>query len=203
MVVVVPAVAHANDGHEPVVHAVVFDFEVLVAPSRHVANDVENQRRIQSQNTGKQAGTGNNGSESDEQYDAEKKAADDVNRIAELPIGARLQKSVERVFEQIFALHLWVDVRGIFPFAIKRVSRENAVVGRMRIERQIRIAVMSAVNRRPPNRRAVECKIGAENEEILDRLGACESPVGEQSVKTYRHPEHMPQVEDEGQARKK
>lgn len=203
VVVVVPAVADADDRHEPIVHAVVFDFEILVSPLRHMANDVQNQGRIQCQNSRKQAGTGHDRSESYKQNDAENYAAYDIDRVAQLPISARLQKSVERVFEQVFALSFRVDVLGIVPFAVERVGGENSIVGSVGIERQIRIAMMRTMNRRPPDRRAVEGEVSSKNEEIFNRFRACKSAMRQQSVQSDRYSEHVPQIENEGQACKK
>lgn len=121
MVVVVPTVADADDRHEPVVHAVVFDVEVLVAPLRHVADDVQNQGAVEREETCQQAGSCYERSKSCPKGNAEEQAADDVNRIAQLPICARLEEAVERIFEQVLTLDSGVDVLRIMPFAIEGV----------------------------------------------------------------------------------
>lgn len=121
MVVVVPTVADADDRHEPVVHAVVFDVEVLVAPLRHVANDVQNQGAVEREEPSQQAGSCYEGAKSCPQGNAEEQAADDVNRVAQLPICARLKETVQRIFEQVLALDSGVNVLRIMPFAVEGV----------------------------------------------------------------------------------
>ncbi len=88
MVIVVPPVSDADNRHQPIVHAVVFDIEVFVAPLRHVADDVQNQGGVQSHQTCKHTGACDDRSESCPEYDAEKQAAEDVHGIAELPVSA-------------------------------------------------------------------------------------------------------------------
>lgn len=121
MVIIVPAVADADNRHQPIVHAVVFDIEVFVAPLRHMADDVQDQGGVQSHQTCQHTGSCDYRSESCPENDAEKQAAEDVHSIAELPVRAGFQKSVERVSEEVFALNARIDVLGIVPLAIERV----------------------------------------------------------------------------------
>src|SRR5205809_625107 len=51
MVVVVPSVAHRKKSEKVVIDAVVFDLKVLVTETGNVANDIENQRHIPSEET--------------------------------------------------------------------------------------------------------------------------------------------------------
>jgi len=82
MVVVVPAVADTDDGHEPVVHTVVFDVEVLVAPLWHVADDVQNQRTVERQPASQQTSARYDRPECSPENYAEKQTAEDIDCIA-------------------------------------------------------------------------------------------------------------------------
>ena len=62
--------------------------------------------------------------------------------------------------------------------------------------------MVSTVNCRPPHWRTVKSKVGAENEEIFDSLGAGECAMREQSVQPDCHSKDVPEVKDKRQTAK-
>lgn len=77
------------------------------------------------------------------------------------------------------------------------MSVEYAVSRRVRIERRIFVAMMGAMDRRPPDGGPFEGKIACQYPEVLNDFGAGERPVRQQPVVTDCHTHRMPDVKEQ------
>lgn len=105
------------------------------------------------------------------------------------------QPSVDRILEKIGAHHCWLHVIRIVKRSIDKIGTNYPTVGGVRIQGRIRILMMSAMHRHPPDWRSVERHISAGNDEIFDSFGTAKGAVRQKSVESNSHTECVPKVE--------
>lgn len=200
--VVVPPVAECDDTEEVVVDAVVGYGKVFVAEARQVANDVHPEWNIEGKQTADDAGGEDFPTEDEEQGDAIEDTEHDIQSIADGPIAIAFERSVNWIFQQIWALLFGIDVIWVMKVSVKSIGVHHSHIGSMWVQWRLHMFVMGSVNRRPPYRRPMISQVCAKNKKILQCFVTSECAVGQQSMQTNCYSVRVPQIEHNSQSAK-
>lgn len=189
MMIVMPIVTERNESQPPDVHAVIIIFEIFVAQYTFVTKQINHERDLLNEQSRQSTDQSHFPTKENPNYASGAKANGCIREMAGVPVVTALQQPVHGIIDQVRRLNFRVEMLRISGSENpSHVSLVIAEAGAMRIERSIYIAMMSAMNSRPPDRRTHERHITSGDKEILDRLWASEAAMPQQPVVAYRDP---------------
>lgn len=194
MVIIMPTFSQTKHSHPPDIHAVVFSVVGSVTKPRDVTNNVQDQWRVESDDTANSTSKSDLPAESSKENNAKEYANSDTKHVADFPIATTFQERINWIIYDVAAQLMRIYVISIFEGCKKSVGIPKSIFRCMRIQRRIDMTVMGAMHRCPPDRRAVEPEVGTEYKEVLKKLWTAETFVRQKAMQTNSHTSRVPDI---------